>query len=176
MLDEIKMAKHDAVSVLHATLDHRRRIDVPGYSRIPLHPATRFIGTMNQGYAGTRELNEALVSRFLVVEMPPLSLEGLSFLLRKYFPDMKEAALEQFAGLFLDLQRKAGNGEISTKSLDLRGMIAGIQTIRSGLSPAAAIRIGVLNKSFDPFEKEILEDAANTRIPSSWRKQDVFEA
>ncbi len=176
VLDEINMAKNDAVSVLHATLDHRRRIDVPGYSRIPLHPATRFIGTMNQGYAGTRELNEALVSRFLVVEMPPLSLEGLSFLLRKYFPDMKEAALEQFAGLFLDLQRKAGNGEISTKSLDLRGMIAGIQTIRSGLSPAAAIRIGVLNKSFDPFEKEILEDAANTRIPSSWRKQDVFEA
>lgn len=53
VLDEINMAKNDAVSVLHATLDHRRRIDVPGYSRIPLHPATRFIATMNQGYAGT---------------------------------------------------------------------------------------------------------------------------
>ena len=72
VLDEINMAKNDAVSVLHATLDHRRRIDIPGYSRITLHPATRFIGTMNLGYAGTRELNEALVSRFLVIEMPPL--------------------------------------------------------------------------------------------------------
>ena len=60
VLDEINMAKNDAVSVLHATLDHRRRIDIPGYSRITLHPATRFIGTMNLGYAGTRELNEAL--------------------------------------------------------------------------------------------------------------------
>ena len=29
ILDEINMAKNDAVSVLHATLDHRRRIDVP---------------------------------------------------------------------------------------------------------------------------------------------------
>lgn len=48
-------------------------IDVPGYERIELHPATRFIGTMNYGYAGTRELNEALVSRFLVIDMPELS-------------------------------------------------------------------------------------------------------
>ncbi len=174
VLDEINMAKNDAVSVLHATLDHRRRIDVPGYSRIQLHPATRFIATMNQGYAGTRELNEALVSRFLVVDMPPLDMETLTFLLKKYFPDMKPTALEQFAGLFLDLQRKAGNGEISTKPLDLRGMIAGIRTIRSGLRPAKAIRIGVLNKSFDPFEKEILEDVASTRIPNGWEKGDVF--
>ena len=47
VLDEINMAKNDAVSVLHATLDHRRSIDVPGYDKIDLHPAARFIGTMN---------------------------------------------------------------------------------------------------------------------------------
>ena len=63
ILDEINMAKNDAVSVLHATLDYRRSIDVPGYDKIDLHPATRFIGTMNYGYAGTKELNEALGSR-----------------------------------------------------------------------------------------------------------------
>ena len=64
ILDEINMAKNDAVSVLHAALDYRRIIDVPGYDKIPLHPAARMIGTMNYGYAGTGELNEALVSRF----------------------------------------------------------------------------------------------------------------
>lgn len=176
VLDEINMAKNDAVSVLHATLDHRRRIDVPGYSRITIHPAARFIGTMNQGYAGTRELNEALVSRFLVIEMTALDEKTLLFLLKKHFPDLKDSAAEQFAGLFLDLQRKAANGEISTKPLDLRGMIAAIRTVRTGLAPAAAIRMGVLNKSFDPFEKEILEDAANTRIPAGWSRDDVFEA
>ena len=37
IMDEINMAKNDAVAVLHATLDHRRRIDVPGYERITLH-------------------------------------------------------------------------------------------------------------------------------------------
>ena len=59
IFDEINMAKNDAASVLHATLDHRRIIDVPGYDKIDLHPAARFIGTMNYGYAGTKELNEA---------------------------------------------------------------------------------------------------------------------
>ena len=49
ILDEINMAKNDAVSVLHATLDYRRSIDVPGYDRIDLHPAARFIGTMIYG-------------------------------------------------------------------------------------------------------------------------------
>lgn len=175
VLDEINMAKNDALSVLHATLDHRRRIDVPGYSRIALHPAARFIGTMNQGYAGTRELNEALVSRFLVVDMPPLDEETLAFLLKKHFPDMKPAALEQFSGLFLDFQKKAANGEVSTKPLDLRGMIAGLRTVRAGLPPVSAIRMGLINKSFDQFEKEILEDSAKTRIPENWTRDDVFE-
>lgn len=77
ILDEINMAKNDAVSVLHATLDYRRIIDVPGYDRIELHPAARFIGTMNYGYAGTKELNEALVSRFMVINMPTLTQDDL---------------------------------------------------------------------------------------------------
>ena len=31
VLDEVNMAKNEALAVLHATLDHRRIIDVPGY-------------------------------------------------------------------------------------------------------------------------------------------------
>ena len=84
ILDEINMAKNDAVAVLHAVLDYRRIMDVPGYEKIALHPATRFIGTMNYGYAGTKELNEALVSRFMVINMPPLSMERLEQIFKKY--------------------------------------------------------------------------------------------
>ena len=76
------MAKNDAVSVLHASLDYRRCIDVPGYDKIDMHPAARFIGTMNYGYAGTKELNEALVSRFLVIDMPQQDEETLEFIFR----------------------------------------------------------------------------------------------
>src|SRR5699024_3944247 len=116
ILDEINMAKNDAVSVLHATLDYRRSIDVPGYDKIDLHPAARFIGTMKYGYAGTKELNEALVSRFLVIDMPPQNEETLGYILEQIFPDMKRRAKEQWMGIFLDLQIKALNSEISTQA------------------------------------------------------------
>ena len=174
ILDEINMAKNDAISVLHAALDYRRSIDVPGYEKIDLHPATRFIGTMNYGYAGTRELNEALVSRFLVIDMPAHTEETLTYLLKQMFPDMKEKACRQLVGLFLDLQLKAENGEISTKCLDLRGLAAAVRTMKRGLSPFLALRMGIVNKSFDLFEKEIIQDVVSTRIPDTWTSDDIF--
>ena len=174
VFEEINMAKNDAVSVLHATLDYRRIIDVPGYDKIELHPATRFIGTMNYGYAGTRELNEALVSRFLVIDMPPITESTLMRILRANFPDAKEAGLRAFAGLFLDLQVKAQNSEISTKPLDLRGMIGAIKTVRSGLTPRTAVTRGITNQSFDIFEKEIIGDIVMTRIPEEWTGSELF--
>ncbi|MCD7842772.1 MAG: MoxR family ATPase, partial [Lachnospiraceae bacterium] len=155
IFDEINMAKNDAVSVLHATLDYRRILDVPGYEKISLHDATRFIGTMNYGYAGTRELNEALVSRFLVIEMPPVTEESLHYILTNTFPDFTQEGLRQICGLFLDLQTKANNSEISTKPLDLRGLIGALKTVRAGLSPRLAVRMGIVNKSFDLFEREL---------------------
>ena len=175
ILDEINMAKNDAVSVLHASLDYRRCIDVPGYDKIDMHPASRFIGTMNYGYAGTKELNEALVSRFLVIDMPQQDEETLQFIFRSKFPGMKEGALKQWIGLFLDLQLKAQNGEITTKAVDLRGILGAQKAIRRGLKPALAVKMGVVNKSFDVFEKEIVQDVVMTRIPQSWTAADVFE-
>lgn len=174
VFDEINMAKNDAASVLHATLDYRRMIDVPGYERIELHPATRFIGTMNYGYAGTRELNEALVSRFLVIDMPELSEENLRKILRHDYPGLKEVAEDAFCGLFLDLQTKAQNSEISTKALDLRGLLGALGTIKIGLNPYQAVQMGITNKAFDVFEKEIVSDLAMTRIPEDWTKENVF--
>ena len=174
VFDEINMAKNDAASVLHATLDYRRMIDVPGYERIELHPATRFIGTMNYGYAGTKELNEALVSRFLVIDMPAQTEETLGFIFRKMFPEAKEKAVEQFIGVFMDLQKKSVNSEISTKALDLRGLLAAMKIVRAGLSPLAAVQMGVVNKTFDIFEKEIVDDVVRTRIPEEWTKDDVY--
>ena len=174
ILDEINMAKNDAVSVLHATLDYRRIIDVPGYDRIELHPAARFIGTMNYGYAGTKELNEALVSRFMVINMPKLTQDDLIKILDTAVPGASSASLEQFAGLFLDLQTKAKNGEISTKPVDLRGMIGSLKLISGGLTPKAAVTMGITNKCFDGFEQEIVDDIVLTRIPESWSSRDVF--
>ncbi len=175
ILDEINMAKSDAVSVLHQVLDFRRTLDVPGYDRISLHPAARFIATMNYGYAGTKELNEALVSRFMVIHMPSLTMERMYQILENLFPGIRREAREQFAGLFLDLQLKAQNGEISTKAVDMRGLIGALRLVRGGLTPREAIDMGITNKTFDTFERELIGDLVMTRIPGTWDRGDVFD-
>lgn len=175
ILDEINMAKSDAVSVLHGVLDFRRILDVPGYDRISLHPAARFIATMNYGYAGTKELNEALVSRFMVINMPSLTMERMYQILENLFPTIRREAEEQFAGLFLDLQLKAQNGEISTKAVDMRGLIGALRLVRGGLTPLEAIDMGITNKTFDTFERELIGDLVMTRIPGTWDRGDVFD-
>lgn len=75
------------------------------------------------------------MSRFLVIDMPPLTESTLMRILRANFPDAKEAGLRAFAGLFLDLQVKAQNSEISTKPLDLRGMTARLRRCAPVLRP-----------------------------------------
>ena len=175
ILDEINMAKSDAVSVLHGVLDFRRILDVPGYDRISLHPAARFIATMNYGYAGTNEFNEALVSRFMVINMPSLTMERMYQILENLFPSIRREAEEQFAGLFLDLQLKAQNGEISTKAVDMRGLIGALRMVRGGLTPLEAIDMGITNKTFDAFERELIGDLVMTRIPETWDGSDVFD-
>ena len=129
---------------------------------------------MNYGYAGTRELNEALVSRFLVIDMPELSEENLRKIIRHDYPGIKKAAEDAFCGLFLDLQTKAQNSEISTKALDLRGLLGALGAVEIGLHPYQAVQMGITNKAFDIFEKEIVSDMVMTRIPEDWTKENVF--
>ena len=117
---------------------------------------------------------KALVSRFMVINMPPLSMERLEQILRNIFPHIKADALEQFCGLFLDLQLKAKNGEISTKAVDMRGLIGALRLIHGGLTPMEAVEMGIINKSFDGFERELISDIVMTRIPDTWKSGDVF--
>lgn len=175
ILDEINMAKNESLAVLHASLDFRRIIDVPGYDRISLSPATRFIATMNYGYAGTRELNEALMSRFMVINMPLISKDDLQKLLLAQYPTLKAESAEQFSSLFEDIRAKCESGEISTKPLDLRGLIASLKLMENGLNAGQALEMGVVNKSTDDFERQIVSDIVAVRIPSALRAEDIFD-
>jgi MoxR-like ATPase len=175
VLDEINMAKNDSVAVLHATLDYRRIIDVPGYDKITIDDASRFIATMNYGYAGTRELNEALTSRFMVINMLNISAKNLKKLLQREYPDLRDEYIEQFAGLFKDLQLKSENSEISTKSVDLRGLLSSINLMNKGLSPVKALQMGIANKSFDDFERTLVEDVIRLRISDSVERNEIFK-
>ena len=175
VLDEINMAKNESLSVLHATLDFRRIIDVPGYDRIELAPCTRFIATMNYGYAGTREINEALASRFMVINMPIISAENLEKLMLAQFPKLGQEYAKQLAELFQELRKKCDSSEISTKALDLRGLLAAVSLTRQGLALDEALELGIINKSFDDFERQLVSDVIAARIESGLDENRLFE-
>ena len=176
ILDEINMAKNESLAVLHATLDFRRIIDVPGYDRIELSPCTRFIATMNYGYAGTRELNEALASRFMVINMPIIAEENLVKLLRSQFPALKNDFAWQLAGLFEDIRKNCDSSEISTKALDLRGLMSAVSLVQNGLSMGQALELGIINKSFDDFERQLVADIIAAKISGKLTAADIFES
>lgn len=168
VLDEINMAKNEAMAVLHATLDYRRILEISGYDRITLHPAARFIGTMNYGYAGTRELNEALGSRFVVLQMPTITEKQLDQLLKEEYPKISRNMCRQLSAIFFELDHKAENAEISPRAVDLRGLLDAVSLMRMNLSPLDACDMGLTNKVFDSTERSIIHDVIAARVPKSW--------
>ena len=174
VLDEINMARNEALAVLHSILDFRRVIHVPGYGELPLHDASRFIATMNYGYAGTRELNEALSSRFVVIQMPEISNENLEKLITREFPSMKKEYVKQFCGLFQDISQKCLGGEITSRVLDLRGLLDAIRLRQTGLSPYSALDMGISNKTFDSYEQTLIKDIIASRISPKISRKAVF--
>ncbi|HAP02680.1 MAG TPA: ATPase [Lachnospiraceae bacterium] len=175
ILDEVNMAKNESLAVLHATLDFRRVIDVPGYDRIELNEATRFIGTMNYGYAGTREINEALASRFMIIQMPVITEENLKKLIASNFPSLKDEFVAQFAELFSEIRKKCEGGEISTKALDLRGLLSAIHMMENGLGVNAALQLGIVNKCFDSYERQLVDDIITVRFPKNLKRDKIFK-
>lgn len=164
ILDEINMARNEALAALHSMLDFRRILDIPGYGRLKMHPATRFIATMNYGYAGTRELNEALASRFAVIALPPANEHMLANLLEKQYGHLSDKIRSSVVALFMDLQLKYQQGEISSKAVDLRGLLGALGIYQQGLGLRSALQMGLVNKVFNEDERQIIQDLLDLRI------------
>ena len=164
ILDEINMARNEALAALHSMLDFRRILDIPGYGRLKMHQATRFIATMNYGYAGTRELNEALASRFAVIALPPANEHMLANLLEKQYGHLSDKIRSSVIALFMDLQLKYQQGEISSKAVDLRGLLGALGIYQQGLGLRSALQMGLVNKVFNEDERQIIQDLLDLRI------------
>lgn len=164
ILDEINMAKSEALAVLHAVLDSRRLIDIPGYDKINLASETRFIGTMNYGYIGTKELNEALTSRFSVIAVPTISEQNLIRLISETYPKLSKRDVKIYTDLIFDIGAKADSGEISSRALDIRGLLSSLKMVENGLDPKKALAMGLTNKTFDNFERKLVTDIIDSRI------------
>jgi MoxR-like ATPase len=156
VFDEANMAKPEVLSVLHAVLDHRRRLVLKenGNEVIEAHPNFRVFATMNPGYEGTGELNQAFKDRFGVVlrigYMPPRKEEAL--LTKRTGIDRATASLLVKAAR--DTRRMAENGEI-TEAISTRTLLEWAQAMKNGYSALEAAEFTVLDKiARDKAERE----------------------
>ena len=88
---------------------------------------------------------------------------------------LKKEYIPIFAQLFLDLQKKSLNSEISSKSIDLRGLLAAINLMKRGLSINSSLEMGLADKTFDTYEKEVVMDVVATLFTSNIKSEDLFD-
>ncbi|WP_331675736.1 hypothetical protein [Agathobacter sp.] len=76
--------------------------------------------------------------------------------------------------MFLELHAKCENGEISSKALDLRGLIGSIGMMEKGLNIYTALDMGITNKSFDEYEQTLIRDTIRARISRKMSREQLF--
>ena len=103
-----------------------------------------------------------------VIRMPMISKESLVKLIKEHYPAIREAGANELAEVFLELHAKCENGEISSKALDLRGLIGSIGMMEKGLNVYTALDMGITNKSFDEYEQTLIRDTIRARISRIW--------
>lgn len=111
LVDEINAALPEILFILHSVMDdeHSLILDEKGNEIVKPHPDFRLFAAMNpsEDYAGTKELNRALVDRFpIVLEIPYPK------------PEEEKAIVSAHTGLS-DVKTKTGERSILTRMVEL---------------------------------------------------------
>jgi MoxR-like ATPase len=123
LIDEVTFADPGILAVIHNLLDGMNQISIPETGEVVARgPRWRFFATANPpGYAGTGELNQALLSRCVVIETEPC-LDFEMLVLRDALPafaNAYESLMRQLVGAVREA-RAQGRIELD---LDLRTIL-----------------------------------------------------
>ncbi len=148
VFDEINVALPEILSALHSLLDDDRKIVLKEHDGevVECHEEFRFFATMNPSddYAGTKEMNKALMSRFgIILDVLPSAEEHL-IVIEKTGTDQKTAAMLVKAAN--TLRKAKANSHISLVC-STRDLIYVATLIRGGFSKAEAFELAVINKA-----------------------------
>jgi len=91
VFEEINMSKPQYLAFLNSLLDDNGFVRLDNGEKVERHKDFRFFATMNYGYYGTRELNQALYNRFNVIcELEKLPDEAIARMLKARVPECEE--------------------------------------------------------------------------------------
>lgn len=148
IFDEMNALLPEMGFALHSLLDDAKTITLAEKDGelIPAHPEFRFFGSMNPSdeYAGTKEVNMALMSRFggvFYIEVFPTHHE-LQVLTRN---GVEEGHATKLVNLANQLRQMREKGDLFT-FISTRDIIQAGKLATSGLNLALAVEFAVMNK------------------------------
>ncbi|CAI3720987.1 AAA family ATPase [Clostridium neonatale] len=112
IFEEINFAKPQYLAFLNSLLDDNGFVRLDNGEIVKRHKNFRFFATMNIGYYGTRELNQALYNRFNnIIEIGELSDKSIRRMLISRVPQC-EPMVEKIISVFNKIKRKIENEEL----------------------------------------------------------------
>jgi len=155
-IDEINLADAGVTGLLHSIGDDRKSIEVPGYKFVKGHKNFIMMGTMNIGYQGTNELNEALQDRFVDILFP--NNDSIFNILSEKCTTAKKADLQKADKVYkkmISLVRDR-DASIDENCITVRGFIqAGMMSNRLGLRKALEVCVADKVKDLE-YRKNVI--------------------
>ncbi|MDR3313967.1 MAG: AAA family ATPase [Oscillospiraceae bacterium] len=112
VFEEINFAKPQYLAFLNSLLDDNGFVRLDNGAVVRRHKNFRFFATMNLGYFGTKELNQALYNRFnVVLELAALSDEAIAKMLTARIPDCADK-VDKLLGVYHKLKKKIDSEEL----------------------------------------------------------------
>lgn len=112
VFEEINFAKPQYLAFLNSLLDDNGFVRLDNGEVIRRHRNFRFFATMNLGYFGTKELNQALYNRFnAIVELADLGDEAIERMLLARVPECRPVVAKML-GVYHKLRTKIGSDEL----------------------------------------------------------------
>ncbi|WP_165388825.1 AAA family ATPase [Cuneatibacter caecimuris] len=112
VFEEINFAKPQYLAFLNSLLDDNGFVRLDNGEIVHRNKNFRFFATMNLGYFGTKELNQALYNRFqAVVEISELSDEAIMRMLTMRVPECKDK-VDKVLGAYHKIKKKIESEEL----------------------------------------------------------------
>lgn len=161
-IDEINMAKPETLPILNGVLDYRRQITNPFTGEVvKAKPTFGVIAAVNEGYAGTAPMNEALKNRFIVFSIPYVSGDVLLHVLKEQSALTDESLLKQFVSLSADITALVDQGRLPEEAASIRALIDACD-LTVHMPPIRAIESAIAGKLDDEREKAAVRNLAET--------------
>ncbi len=106
VFEEINFAKPQYLAFLNSLLDDNGFVRLDNGDVVRRHKNFRFFATMNLGYFGTKELNQALYNRFnAIIEVSALSDDSIKRMLVARVPECEKVA-DKIISVYHKIQKK----------------------------------------------------------------------